>query len=108
MVCAVCCVLWPCAGVSRAELSSRSAKEASVRIFMFAVRENRYHIGRSVASSSCMFHNIGRMLLPGLRQVTVDCRTLPGQDEDYVLDHVRRALGPTIADDHDHCLLSVK
>eukprot|EP00903_Cladosiphon_okamuranus_P015751 g14537.t1 len=47
-------------------------------------------------------------VVPGVCTVTVDCRTLPGQDEAYVLEHVRRALGPAIADDHDHCNLSVK
>lgn len=48
------------------------------------------------------------MLLSKLQQVTLDCRTLPGQDEEYVLEQVRRALGPVIADDQDHCSLSVK
>lgn len=41
-------------------------------------------------------------------QVTVDCRTLPGQDEEYVLDQVRRALRSDIADDQEHCSLAIK
>lgn len=47
-------------------------------------------------------------VVPGVCTVTVDCRTLPGQDEEYVLEHVRQALGPVIADDHEHCSLAVK
>ena len=42
------------------------------------------------------------------KQVTVDCRTLPGQDEAYVLDHVRRALGPAICGDTEHCSINFR
>ncbi|CAN0036822.1 unnamed protein product [Laminaria digitata] len=36
-------------------------------------------------------------------KVCVDCRSLPGQSEEYILEHVRRALGPAIFDDAEHC-----
>ena len=38
----------------------------------------------------------------------MDCRTLPGQDEEYVLAQVRRALRPDIAGDKDHCNIEIK
>ncbi|CAM9555943.1 unnamed protein product [Ascophyllum nodosum] len=47
-------------------------------------------------------------VVPGVCTVTVDCRTLPGQDERYILDHLKSALGPKISDDCDHCSFLVK
>ncbi|CAM9911892.1 unnamed protein product, partial [Hapterophycus canaliculatus] len=47
-------------------------------------------------------------VVPGICTVTLDCRTLPGQGEDYVLEHVRRALGSDIVGDEAHCSLRVK
>lgn len=41
-------------------------------------------------------------------QLTVDCRSLPGQSEECVLEHVRKALGTAISDDMDHCSVHVK
>lgn len=49
------------------------------------------------------FHDFG-----DCEKVTVDCRTLPGQSEEYVLDHVRKALGSDIANDVDHCSLGTQ
>lgn len=42
-----------------------------------------------------------------VHQVTVDCRSLPGQSEEYVLTHLRKALGAT-CDDTEHCSLRVR
>ncbi|CAN0126031.1 unnamed protein product, partial [Scytosiphon promiscuus] len=47
-------------------------------------------------------------VVPGVCTVTLDCRTLPEQDEDYVLEHVRKALGSDIAGEEAHCSLRVK
>ncbi|CAN0079628.1 unnamed protein product, partial [Ectocarpus sp. 6 AP-2014] len=47
-------------------------------------------------------------VVPGICTVAVDCRTLPGQSEEYVLDHVRKALGSDIASDVDHCSIGAQ
>ncbi|CAN0330849.1 unnamed protein product [Pylaiella littoralis] len=46
-------------------------------------------------------------VVPGVCTVIVDCRTLPGQGEEYVLEHVRRALGSYTSEDDEHCSIRV-
>lgn len=47
-------------------------------------------------------------VVPGVCTVCVDCRSLPGQSEEYILEHIKRALGPAIADDAQHCTVRTK
>ncbi|CAM9421829.1 unnamed protein product, partial [Sphacelaria rigidula] len=58
---------------------------------------------RMTLSPNALVGGVKGNVIPGVCTVTVDCRTLPGQDEAYVLEHVRRALGPTICGDTEHC-----